>query len=250
MPKISIIIATFNAAKFLKRALDSVLNQKLQDWECIIVDGVSRDETVAIIMDFAAKDPRFRWLSEPDNGIYDAFNKGWKLAKGEWIYYLGADDILLQDGLSGLLDECKDYNYDVIYGDTINLYENGKEIVVKHLNISAMPYRVPGGHQATLTKRKAIEELGGFDIRLKVAADKDLFIRLWKNKYLFHAVDNVSVAKFSYGGASTVSTHASLRDNISIYRKNRLSIKYPLIMAIRFMWSDIKKTFGLKISTH
>ena len=98
-PKVSIIIATFNSEKTIERALNSVLNQKIQDWECIIVDGASTDATVNIIRKFTEKDHRFRYLSEPDTGIYNAFNKGWKLANGTWIYYLGSDDELLQNGL-------------------------------------------------------------------------------------------------------------------------------------------------------
>ena len=82
-PKISIIIATFNASNVLSKALDSILNQSFQDWECIVVDGASRDNTVEIIKAYQQKDSRFRYISEPDQGVYDAFNKGWKMAKRE-----------------------------------------------------------------------------------------------------------------------------------------------------------------------
>ena len=98
-PLISIIIATYNAEETLHDALESVLNQSFQDWECLVVDGASKDNTVKIIEEFCKHDKRFRFISEPDKGIYDAFNKGWRMAKGEWIYYLGADDLLLKDAL-------------------------------------------------------------------------------------------------------------------------------------------------------
>ncbi len=71
-----------------KRALDSVLNQSYQDWECIVVDGASKDNTIGIVKEYVSKDARFRYISEPDHGIYDAFNKGWKMAKGQWVMYL------------------------------------------------------------------------------------------------------------------------------------------------------------------
>ena len=89
---VSIIIATYNSEKTLRRALDSVLNQTYQDWECIVVDGASKDNTIEIVKEYVSKDTRFRYVSEPDHGIYDAFNKGWKMAKGEWVMYLGSDD--------------------------------------------------------------------------------------------------------------------------------------------------------------
>ena len=79
---VSIIIATYNSGKTLRRALDSVLNQSYQDWECIVVDGASKDNTIGIVKEYVKKDSRFRYISEPDHGIYDAFNKGWKMAKG------------------------------------------------------------------------------------------------------------------------------------------------------------------------
>ena len=99
---ISIIIATFNSSRTLAKALESVLEQNFNDWECIIVDGKSTDNTLDIIKEFELKDSRFSHVSEKDNGIYDAFNKGWKMAKGEWIYYLGSDDYLTGDGLKKL----------------------------------------------------------------------------------------------------------------------------------------------------
>lgn len=75
---VSIVIATYNSKKTLRRALDSVKNQSYQDWECVIVDGASKDGTVEIIKEYKNKDFRFRYISEPDNGIYDAFNKDGK----------------------------------------------------------------------------------------------------------------------------------------------------------------------------
>lgn len=105
---VSIIIATYNSEKTLRRALDSVLNQSYQDWECIVVDGASKDNTIGIVKEYVKKDSRFRYISEPDHGIYDAFNKGWKMAKGEWVMYLGSDDRLTTNGFSEVF---KDSNF-------------------------------------------------------------------------------------------------------------------------------------------
>lgn len=113
---ISIIIATYNSGKTLRRALDSVLNQSYQDWECIVVDGASKDNTIDIVKEFVNKDSRFRYISEPDHGIYDAFNKGWKMANGEWMMYLGSDDEYTKDGIKALMENSD--GADVVYGDT------------------------------------------------------------------------------------------------------------------------------------
>lgn len=116
MNMISIIIATYNSGKTLRRALDSVLNQSYQDWECIVVDGASKDNTIDIVKEFVNKDSRFRYISEPDHGIYDAFNKGWKMANGEWMMYLGSDDEYTKDGIKALMENSD--GADVVYGDT------------------------------------------------------------------------------------------------------------------------------------
>ena len=96
---ISIVIATYNAENYIKKALSSVLAQKYLNWECLIIDGASKDKTISIIEEFEKRDSRIRHISEKDKGIHDAFNKGWKNAVGEWVYYLGSDDALTYEGI-------------------------------------------------------------------------------------------------------------------------------------------------------
>lgn len=79
---VSIIIATYNSERTIKRALESVMNQTYQNWECLVIDGNSKDKTIEIVNNFVKFDSRFRYISESDNGIYDAFNKGWQKASG------------------------------------------------------------------------------------------------------------------------------------------------------------------------
>src|SRR5690606_10153742 len=93
-PLISIIIPTYNSAKTLRQALTSVVGQTYKKIEVLIIDGCSNDDTLVIVQSYAAEDSRLKWVTEPDNGIYDAMNKGIQLAKGEWLYFLGSDDKL------------------------------------------------------------------------------------------------------------------------------------------------------------
>src|SRR5690606_23293701 len=83
-PTISIIIATYNCESDIKGCLDSIISQPFENWEVIIIDGESTDRTIEIIKEF--NNEKVRLLSEKDNGIYDALNKGIKLAKGDWLY--------------------------------------------------------------------------------------------------------------------------------------------------------------------
>lgn len=211
---VSIIIATFNASKTLRTALNSIKKQKFQDWECIIVDGASKDNTIKIIQEYAINDSRFRYISEPDKGIYDAFNKGWKMAKGEWISYLGCDDELTADGINSLIDQCG--NADIVYGNTLLRKPNRTKL---KLQISSNPKM--GGfccHQSMIMKRNVISELGGFDMQYKILADKDLICRAIKINCKIQRTDAI-VSIFSLGGTSSPSIKR-YKESFSINKKN------------------------------
>src|ERR1700744_4382606 len=93
-PFFTIIIPTFNSEKTLQNALSSILSQNFTEFEILIVDGVSNDNTIKIVKENIEKDKRIRFISEKDNGIFDAMNKGIELSLGEWLYFLGSDDRL------------------------------------------------------------------------------------------------------------------------------------------------------------
>ena len=169
-PKVSIIIATYNSAGTIKQALDSVYNQKYDDWECIIIDGASNDGTIQIVKEYESLDRRFRYISERDNGIYDAFNKGWRLAKGEWIHYLGSDDTLTKDGLYEIMSYNLD-NYGAVSGDVWIKKIDG---VIKE-NIA---HGYSGCHQGKLVRRSIMKAMNGFDEQYRIMADRDLMYRL------------------------------------------------------------------------
>jgi glycosyltransferase involved in cell wall biosynthesis len=90
----SIIIPTFNSEKVLRECLNSIVEQTFNNYEIILIDGLSTDSTVDIIKEYSLNNPNIHWVSEKDLGIYDAMNKGIKIANGEWVYFLGSDDKL------------------------------------------------------------------------------------------------------------------------------------------------------------
>lgn len=190
---VSIVIATFNAGKTIGEALESVLQQTFQGWECIVVDGSSTDDTVRIVESYCAKDSRFSYISEPDNGVYDAFNKGWRMAKGEWVHYLGADDSLTRESFTALL-QGDNASYDVVSGGCWIRKVDG---TVK----KQMSQGFDGCHQAKITRRAAIERYGGFDLRYKIVADYDLYVRMRKGGVRVRNVDTM-VARFTMDGMS------------------------------------------------
>lgn len=221
-PEISIVIATFNSGKTLQTTLESICKQSYQLWECIVVDGKSSDNTLQIVEEIEKKDSRFRHISEPDKGVYDAFNKGWKMAKGEWVYYLGSSDEVLPNGLSDLLNkEHKEASIvsGHVYGHKIDgttkpAYSNG--------------FR--GGHQGKITRKSVIEKFGGFDENFRILADEDLIRKI---EYSGAVIDNVDtfVAIFEVDGlsqrfSSLISKHKEL---YKIFRKYPSKIKFPFL---------------------
>lgn len=222
---VSIIIATYNSGKTLRCALDSVLHQSYQDWECIVVDGASKDNTIEIVKEFVSKDSRFRYISESDHGIYDAFNKGWKMAKGEWVMYLGSDDRLTQNGFTEVFED--DYpDYDIISGDVFIEKIDGS---VKQ-NISE---GYAGCHQGKFARPSLLERMNGFDEQYRILADKDLMVRMEKaGVKIFNS--HHFVAYFVMDGASQniKGEWKRYKERVKIYRNNNISTLPEITCAI------------------
>ena len=212
---VSIIIATSNSGKTLRTALDSVLNQKFQDWECIVVDGASKDDTVKIVEEYEQRDSRFRHISETDHGIYDAFNKGWRMAKGEWIHYLGSDDRLTGVGFFDLTAESHD-DVDVVTGDVWIEKIDG---TVK-ANLSEGFY---GCHQGKLVRRSVMERMNGFDEQYRILADKDLMVRMEKAGIRVKNIRSM-VSYFAMDGASqsVKGEWKRYKERVKIHKNNNL----------------------------
>ena len=123
-PKISVITVTYNCEDTIEYTLLSLKQQLYKDYELIIVDGGSTDSTLKIIHEF--DDIVNVMISEKDNGIYDAMNKGIKMSKGEFIFFLNAGDILYDNNVLVKVSESMDNGYDIIYGDAIFIKDNKK----------------------------------------------------------------------------------------------------------------------------
>lgn len=124
-PLISVVTVSYNAVSTIEQTIISVLNQMYFNIEYIIIDGGSTDGTVDIIKRY--DDKIAYWQSEPDRGIYDAMNKGILQAKGEWIYFIGASDLLLKNSFQTIFSEKIDA--EVIYGDITIVYPKGQKHV-------------------------------------------------------------------------------------------------------------------------
>ncbi|OGQ95220.1 MAG: glycosyl transferase [Deltaproteobacteria bacterium RIFOXYD12_FULL_57_12] len=205
--KISIITVVFNARDTIEDCVRSVLGQSHPDLEYIVVDGGSTDGTVEIIRRHQARLAAF--VSEPDSGIYDAMNKGIKLATGYIIGLLNADDIYQNEKvISTVAEEFASRNVDAVFGDLVYVDSHDPGRIVRyyrsadfHVNKFASGW-MPA-HPTFFVKRVMYERYGLFKTDYKIAADYELLVRfLYKNNVSYSYIPKVLV-RMRTGGIST-----------------------------------------------
>lgn len=203
MVRFSVITVTFNSARYLSEAMASVLSQDGVDLEYILVDGGSTDATLELIRRQAAADPRVKWLSGPDDGIADAFNKGLAQASGEIIGILNSDDMYCAGTLRAVAEAWRaDPECDVVHGDIVRFTDDRPLFRLKPADLERrIWHEMPLNHPATFVTRHAYEQVGTFDKNLRLAMDYDLVLRLYLNRCRFRYLDRVLV-KMRYGGKS------------------------------------------------
>lgn len=201
--RFSIITVTYNSSRFLAETIQSVLTQEYADLEYLLVDGGSSDGTLEIIKSFAAQDPRIRWISEPDEGISDAFNKGLAMSTGELVGIINSDDTYSPGALESVAQAyLADPGVDVLHGDMIRFQGDRPLFLLKPGKVAGnIWYEMPLNHPATFVTRRAYAQVGGFDLGLKVAMDYELVLRLYRAGCRFRYIDRV-LANMRYGGAS------------------------------------------------
>ena len=202
-PLFSIIIPTFNSAKTLKVCLDSIVSQNFADFEVIVVDGVSMDNTITLATSFQEKIARLQIISETDSGIYDAMNKGIKKAKGEWLYFLGSDDKLFSTEVLQKVAEAfkEDDHLDVIYGNIFSKRFNGI-YDGEFTNNKILSQNIC--HQAIFFSSTIFKSVGNFDIKFRSHADWDHNFRWFFSKKIKKKFINLVIADYADGGFSTV----------------------------------------------
>ena len=202
--KISVVTAVFNGEKTIGDTILSVLNQDYNNFELIIVDGLSKDLTVEIAQKHAHLDPRIKILSENDKGIYDAFNKGIHIASGDIIMFVNADDFLFPNALERINRSFNIQAYDVFAGSISMLNEEDnyyKEIfrsdTPKHSLINPVVLTI-----GLCFERKVFEKIGNFDNSYRICADVDFIYRCLNNAINIQYSDEL-LSHMREGGVSS-----------------------------------------------
>ncbi|MBE6727798.1 MAG: glycosyltransferase [Ruminococcaceae bacterium] len=237
--KISIITITYNSEKTVRQTFESVYKQKRDNLEYIIIDGGSTDSTLKIAEEY--KDIISKIISEPDEGISDAMNKGIAAATGDLIGIIHSDDMLAEGALDILEKEYSE-EYDVFYGDVIVCDEAGKHthILCAKEDLSGMQYRFALNHPSTFVTKKCYEKYGVFDKKLRCSMDYDLFLRYYKAGAKFKYI-NKNLAVYRLGGVNqkmrkvTVneSCYISIRHGGNKFKAYMIKYKKKLLDFIR-----------------
>lgn len=216
--KITIITVTYNSASTILETLASVARQTYPEIEHIVVDGASTDGTQALI---AAHRPSVsKWISEPDQGIYDAMNKGLRLASGEFVGFLNGDDTLADaDVIRDIVDAVHKEAPDAVFGDLVYVDPSRPKPLVRYWRTgefakSKLKFGWMPPHPTLYVRRQVFDRIGPFDATLRIAADYDFMMRLLTSAQMKVAYVRRVLVKMRIGGASNASAQ-------SMYKKSK-----------------------------
>ncbi len=254
--KISVITAVYNRKKSIIRAIESLEKQSFSGWEHIIVDGSSTDGTQEVVLGLI--DSRASLISEPDNGIYDALNKGLKRSSGDIVGVLHSDDrFSSNEVLKFVADVFKDPNIDVLYGD-VGFFrtENPCRLVrvyrSNHFHPSKMGWGWMPAHTSMFMRKEVFEKFGLYKTDYKISADFEFVARISRNNSLNLVYKSKILVHMGLGGASTGDLKKTFILNKEVIRACRengiytnwlmLLSKYPRKILELSVFSSKKRT--------
>lgn len=235
-PTVSVITVVLNNRDLLLRTIRNIREQEYDNLEYIIVDGGSEDGTLEVIEENA--DIISDWVSEPDKGLYDAMNKGMRMATGDYLWYLNAgDEIFESDTLIKVFSRVKDA--DVCYGDTMVTDDGGNDIGLRRLrppeNLTWRSFLrgMVVCHQAVIVKKKLAEP---YDLSLRIASDYDWVLKILKKSRVIHNTGLI-MARYIQEGLSRRNIRKALAERFRVMSKNYglvPAIASHLLISVRF----------------
>lgn len=241
--KISIITVTFNSGKTIRSTIESVLQQTYKDIEYIIVDGKSKDDTMEIVRSYETPFcGKMRYVSESDEGIYDAMNKGIAMATGEVVGILNSDDFYTSsDVLETVAKVMSDSHIDAVYGDVHYVHKEHLDKCVRYYTSRPfhrywMRFGFMPAHPSFYCRRSVYERYGTFDLSYKVAADFENLLRLiYVHHIRIHYIAKDFVTMRTGGASSSgLRSHKQImNDHLRALKRNGV-YSNPLLLGVRY----------------
>ena len=242
---ISIITATYNSAETINDTIKSVLCQTNKDFEYIIVDGGSTDETIDIVKSYESEfSGRLKWVSEKDKGIYDAMNKGIKMASGDIIGILNSDDYYTSDDiLQTIADAFKCQNVDAIYGDIHFIKDGVPDKCVRYYSSRLFsPFWLRFGfmpaHPSFYCKREVFDKSGLYRLDYKIGSDYEMMVRLFRKHKISSRYIPKDFVTMRTGGASNSNLQSRLtliKEDVKACRDNGIYTN-ELFICLKFLY--------------
>ena len=243
--KISIVTVTFNSEKTISHTINSVLSQTYPDIEYIIVDGNSTDNTVALLKSYESLfKGRMHWISEDDSGIYDAMNKGIKIASGEYIGILNSDDFFTSPYvISNLACLLQEQTYDAIYGDVHFVNDKNLSKTVRYYSSSffkryLMRIGLMPAHPSFYVKSSIFKRFGYYKVNYKIAADFEFMLRtIYKGRIKIKYLPQDMVT-MRLGGVSTSGIAARrliMREHLRAFKENGIYTNV-FLLSLRYIY--------------
>lgn len=239
-PLFTIVTICYNAENCIKETIDSLLNQEFTNYEYIIIDGDSKDGTQNIIKmyikKFSNRYIKTVYVSEKDNGIYDAMNKAIHLAEGEWIYFLNSGDRLYRAlTLNNIAKFLQRESCDIVYGDVCL---DGNEEEVQYADeIEKIRNIMPFSHQAVFVK-SLLYKCNLFSLDYKIAADYDFFLKQFFADKKFKKVDDI-IAYYDTNGISSNNLYCVEKEFLNIKIKYGI-VNKSLKTSLKYFWNVFK----------
>ena len=246
--KVSIITVSYNSINTIERTILSVLKQTYTNIEYILIDGNSVDGTFDIIKRYSHN--IYKSISEKDNGIYDAMNKGLRIASGDIICFLNSDDIFYNNNIiTEVVAEFKFTDYQIVYGDVVlfkeNIYKITRYYSSKNFNYKMLKFGLMPAHQAMFIKRDVFIKYGLFSVNFKIAGDFDWVARVFKNNLISCKYIPKIYVRMQVGGVSTSGINGKIRIYLETYKSckiNGIQTNY-LFLFVKYFY----KIFEFKI---
>lgn len=248
--KLSVVTVTYNCEESIKKTIESLLEQTNNNFEFIIVDGDSSDNTMKEIIKLRKRidkaNIRFKNISEKDKGIYDAMNKSLKLVSGEWILFLNSGDLLADKYVVEKILKNLDDKNDIIYGDTLIYYNESQYQLLKPYDLKNLKKRMCFIHQSAIIKKSVLYN-NQFDSKLRLVSDWKFFLGCYLDNKSFKYIP-MTISKFALDGVSALNGDQVSKEIISVLReKEILDYKLYLYHSIKIIFNSILKKLPLRI---